>query len=424
MTGVQSLRRRALSSSFLRDVGKSYAVRIAGALTGVLTSVIIARALGAQGRGAYAVAATVSTIGIQVGNLGLHTANVHLVASRRDRAGAMLGNSLLVCAGFAVLALVAGIVMAAAGVNVEPLARGALAGALAWVVVGLFLLLLQNLALGTQDVGLFNASELLNKGIVLAGFVAITLAGRAGVTAYVVVSVVAAALGGALVCLRLSRAGLPLAAPSLPLLRTSLAYGLRNYLAAFFSYLLLRADLLMVQHYRGAGASGLYAVAVSFADTMFILPVIVGSLALARLSAIADRHARRAMTVRVALGLGAVMAAAGGLACLVVGPVIHVLFGPAFDASSPAFALLTPGIVALSVNVVFMNHFAAEGTPWLSVAIPAVAAAANLSINTVWIPRWGINGASAASSVCYALMAALGAALMLHRRPPAPATAD
>ncbi|MDX1389259.1 MAG: hypothetical protein R3344_08715, partial [Acidobacteriota bacterium] len=97
--------RRALESDFVQKVIETFATRILLIGIGFATSVLIARILGPEGRGLFAVAGTIAAIGIQFGNLGLHSANTYSVARDRGKLPGLLANSLLV--GFGLGGLVA-----------------------------------------------------------------------------------------------------------------------------------------------------------------------------------------------------------------------------------------------------------------------------------------------------------------------------
>src|SRR4051794_35293968 len=73
----------ARQSNFARQARDLFATRVALVAVGLGNTILVARTLGPEGRGMYAVATAVSTIGIQVINLGLQASNTYYVA--RDR---------------------------------------------------------------------------------------------------------------------------------------------------------------------------------------------------------------------------------------------------------------------------------------------------------------------------------------------------
>ena len=65
---------------------------------GLATSILVARGLGPQGRGEFAVAITVAAVGVQLANVGLHTASAWTVSKDQALLGRLIGNGLLVSA--------------------------------------------------------------------------------------------------------------------------------------------------------------------------------------------------------------------------------------------------------------------------------------------------------------------------------------
>src|SRR3989442_8842856 len=85
---------RAFASDFAWKVGETFATRVFLIGAGVVASVMVARALGPEGRGLYAVAGALAGVGVQFGNLGLHSANTYFAARDRGLLPRLAGNSL------------------------------------------------------------------------------------------------------------------------------------------------------------------------------------------------------------------------------------------------------------------------------------------------------------------------------------------
>jgi O-antigen/teichoic acid export membrane protein len=192
--------------------------------------------------------------------------------------------------------------------------------------------------------------------------------------------------------------------PSLPLFKANLHYGLKAYLAAFFAFLVLRIDLLMIKYMLDAKQVGYYSIAVSMADLTYMLPVVIGSLLFPKLSALSDGEKKWKLTRKIALGVGVLMLFAVTVSSLLAGVLVRFLFGDAYLPAVPAFIWLMPGIVMLSINVILMNYFASTGMPMVTVYSPALAAGLNIAMNLKLIPSLGIRGASVSSVASYGLM--------------------
>jgi len=77
---------------------------------------------------------------------------------------------------------------------------------------------------------------------------------------------------------------------SLAVFRQSIGVGVRAYTIAFFGFLLLRIDLLMVKYILGATEAGYYSISQVLAENSMMFPVVVGLLLFPKLSATKERE--------------------------------------------------------------------------------------------------------------------------------------
>ena len=155
-----SLYNRLVSSDFIHKVLGTFITRILLMALGMVTSIIVARILGPEGRGLYAVAFAIGTIGVQFGNLGLHSSNTYYVAKDRKLLPQLVGNTLVVSFVFG------GLIIALSGIifslwpNLAPIHGILLMMAILWIPFGLAYMLLQNILLGIMEIKTFNIIEL------------------------------------------------------------------------------------------------------------------------------------------------------------------------------------------------------------------------------------------------------------------------
>ena len=100
------------------------------------------------------------------------------------------------------------------------------------------------------------------------------------------------------------------------------------------------------------------------------------------------------------------MVAAVGVS-LVAPSAIHLFYGPAFVPSIAPLMLLLPGVCALSSAHIHNAYLCGVGKAHTTAALSAVALGLNLLLNLILIPRYGISGAAAASSLTYGTQAFL-----------------
>jgi len=387
-----------------------------GLVTGVglVSSVITARTLGPEGRGLLAALSVITGLSLQFGNPGLHTGNVYVVSRQPERTRGVLGNTLFVSWGAGGAAGIVACALALLRPGWFPGIPFPLVALTAAVLPFQFMILLyQNTLLGMGETAAYNAFEVGNK-VVTFGLLAawLLLCGGGPFGAAVLFAAMAVLYGGvsALYC----HHRVPFRPVfDRPLFGEMIRYGGRAYLACLLAFLVIRSDLLLVNYFLGTGDAGVYSIVVQIADTLLLLPVTIGLILLPRVAA--EKGGREEeVTARVlrhtALVLSGLCLAAG----ILVGPLVRLLYGGAFTGAILATRLLLPGVLALGLNGVLMNHFAGRGLPAITWIAPALGLLLNVTLNCAVIPRFGIAGAAATSSLAYGLMLLLSLAAFLR----------
>jgi O-antigen/teichoic acid export membrane protein len=196
----------------------------------------------------------------------------------------------------------------------------------------------------------------------------------------------------------------------LALLRQMITYGLKFHISILASAIIIRADLLVVNHFRGAAEAGVYSVASQFALLLMLLPGVIATLIFPRVTS--EQDARGETTCQVSRYTTFIMF----LCCLAAVPlslVLPLVYGPAFSDSTKLLLILLPGVYLIGIESVLAQHFNALGVPR---AIPLYWVATlvlNLVLVFALVPRFGAQGAAIASSISYAMIFAL-VALHFH----------
>ncbi|MCL4079346.1 oligosaccharide flippase family protein [Coriobacteriia bacterium Es71-Z0120] len=408
--------REVAASDFARKVAETMATRVALLGIGLVTSVLIARSLGPAGRGLQATVAAITALGVQFGNLGLHSSNTYYVAKDKRLLPVLVGNSMLVGLGVGSIICLAVAAAIAVRPDISPLAPTLLALALAGVPIGLSYLLLQNLLLGVGEVRAYNTIELVMRIVMVLVLAVLIVGKRVSVEGVALVGLAVSAISGWWALARLRRHLNAKVTVALPILRQHLSYGVKAYFSALFAYTVLRADILMCKYILGAEPTGQYSIAASMADLVYMLPVVAGTIMFPRLSATADAADRWMKAKRAAKWMGVLLVGLALLAGLLAAPAVRLLYGDAFLPAVPAFLWLLPGIVALGVNAILMNYFASEGMPAVAVWSPALASLVNIGLNLWLLPQMGIQGAGVASSLAYCSMLMFSLAYLRSRQ--------
>jgi O-antigen/teichoic acid export membrane protein len=186
------------------------------------------------------------------------------------------------------------------------------------------------------------------------------------------------------------------------LLLLTLRQSLPLHLGMILFFLHLRLDTFLVKSILGTSALGVYSVSVMLAETMYLA---MDSLAVALVPRQVSNKPEEAASYAIRAGRVIVLVG-GGVAFLwiVLGwPIIRYLFGADFTAAYLPLVLLLPGLLALGIQRVCGPPILRQGRPGRMAAVYGLGLIANLALNLLLIPRWGINGAAIASTLSYSL---------------------
>jgi O-antigen/teichoic acid export membrane protein len=391
---------RLAGSELFREVAHTLTTRVLLLPLGLVTTVMVTRALGPEGRGELAVATTLAALAVQLSNLGLPTSNTYVVARHPQRLAAVSANALVASAVLGGLSALVLWGVAAAFPRLAPAHASLLALCLLWVPLGLAYLLAQNLLIAVQQVRAGNRVEIVQRVAGIALLAVVIAAGWASAATAFGASLLALVLALLLVIAPLlRRIQAPLRADR-ALFAEHLGYGLRSYFTGLCAWLMLRIDLLMVQYMRGPEEVGYYSVAVGMADLIYMLPSTVGALLFPRLSAMATREEQWRGAVRMTLLMLLALAPVALAASLLAPWLTRLLFGERFLPAVPAFVWLMPGIVAYG-SAFASSFLLSVGLPWPVLAWWAGFVLLNVGLNLALVPRLGFVGASISSSITY-----------------------
>ncbi|MGH9522400.1 MAG: polysaccharide biosynthesis C-terminal domain-containing protein, partial [Terriglobales bacterium] len=190
--------------------------------------------------------------------------------------------------------------------------------------------------------------------------------------------------------------------PSPAYLRACMAVGWRGAGVNWLSFLHQRVDQYLVEVILGPKALGLYAVAVALGEVMTQVPSMLGMVIFPLTAGASDQAAAARSSLKRTLVITLVIAALMVPLGIFAAPLIHALYGNAFDGSIQLLRLFLPAVVFLSALLVLNQHLAGMGYPLFQLGAMAAGLLVNVALNLFLLPRFGPAGASVASSISYA----------------------
>jgi O-antigen/teichoic acid export membrane protein len=376
-------------------------------LLGVGNSIILARVLGPEGRGIYALATLLPSLIVTFGNLGIGTATAYYVARGEFRRQEILGNNVLLSLGVGGLGVVVGLVVVLFfRETVFPgVSSSYLLLALVLVPVEFFFSYVNFVLLGALRIKEFNYVQIAQSVLFLAFIAFALLALRAGVTGAILAGLFTWLIVDALV-FRLARrvaGGIDLK-PNTSYIKQATTYGVQAHLANILGFLNNRADMFFINWFLGPVAVGLYSVGVGLVEKLWMVSQAASTVLFPRVAAETEEQRQKEFTPLVTrTGLWTTALVAIALVFLSRW-IVLLLYSEAFLPAVGALQALLVGIVALSAGRVLSNDIAGRGFPVINIYTGLAAVVINIILNILWIPRYGIVGAAWASTVSYTVL--------------------
>lgn len=394
--------------TFARNVSITLATRIALILVSLVTSVIMARTLGPEGKGVFSLAVLAAGIVFIVMNLGVGPASGFMLgrkkASLEELAGNWLSLSVLIGIGALAVSLALAPVLAPRLVPSVPL--WAIVIALLGVPFSMLVYNFQMLFRANNDFRSFNVIEALDPVSFFLLFVpcAVFLPGRllrSSIEGYLASHVIAG-LGAVFLMRRFTKLSFRWNGA---LVRETLRFGVQQNFGNLLDFLNFRFDMLLVNYFLGPVYVGYYSISVLVAEKLWYLPNILSAVLHPRVAHAGEDSDANRDTTRVSRTTVLIIGA-GCLAILLVGRLlVRLLYSDRFlPAVTPLFLLL-PGIFMMSLSKILTSDLTARGYPRASMWAGLVAVVSNVILNVLLIPRIAINGAALSSSVSYSLYA-------------------
>lgn len=390
------------AASAFSQVSRAFSLRLVTAVLAFVTSAVVSRTLGPEGRGEYYAPLLIASTLIAIWNLGLDQANVYLFGTRGIPPRRLVSQAGFVATGGGIVG--SGLVLL--GPWAAPAFFSDISPVMLWLTaisipIGIHtiyatgLLTLTGRVLAPLVTAASSAAVLLVCVVILAGLGALTPANA-------FLCAVAANVGVWFTQARLLASPGAWIRSDFGLLRESLAQSLVLHLGTAALFLHLRVDMFLIKGILGTSALGLYSLAVVLAETLMLITDALALVLLPRqMSGSIQSAAQRALlAARLTVVLGVVAAIGWGLCGHAF---IVTVFGRDFAACFVTLLVLIPGITALGMQRMCGAVVLRVGTPWRITAIHAFSAVLNFSLNLWWIPRLGTVGAALASTISYVL---------------------
>ena len=389
--------------SFLASVNVVAMTYAVDGLLAFASGVIVARALGPDGRGAVGLFTVSTAIAQMVLGLGFANAAIYYVNKREMAVPEVVAAAHVIT--------LASLVATTLAVLMTVLIAGSDAlgdGVTAWLLIAAVPALMYA---ATLRAVLQSTSRFMEMGIatlaqpfVMLSLVSVVYAvGNPSPSLFVIFWILSNMATALFAVTRIGAKNLDLALivrPRWATLRRLARFGVQGETGNVLQLLNYRLDQYLVRAFVGLAGVGIYAVGVSLTEGVWLLANAVAIVLLPRLTAAEPDEVRWMAPLATRNTL--LVASVGAIALGVVAKwLVPAFFTHRFDASVGALWWLLPGTVALTGSKVITSYIFSQGRPFVNTLITLASLAVTLVALLLLVPPFGINGAAAASSVAY-----------------------
>jgi len=390
--------------NFTKNVTSVLVTNILIFLVSIPNAIIVARVLGPEGKGIYALVMLVPGMLYILANLGLSGANIYFIGSKKFSPTDIASNSLVF--GFMVSILL-GILFALAYrfflypffADVEPLLIYLIILSLPFSLIAVYF---KGILLAKFKIKEYNLLNTLDPLLLLIGVALLLILFNKGIFSLVLLSILVTVITLCVSSFLVHKMTKIRFLLRVNMLKESLKYGVRVYLANILTFLCYRLDMLLVAYYLGATQVGFYALAVGMAEMVWILSRAVQTILFPLVSSSEQSESRvlSAVVARHTLFLSLL----GCIGLAVVGRwVIEIFYGSQFLPSFVPLLILLPGILSFAFVGAPVSYLSGIGRPIFATWASLIALVVNIGLNMILIPKWGIAGAAFATTIAYSL---------------------
>jgi O-antigen/teichoic acid export membrane protein len=392
-------------SSLLKNSVITFTSRILVFILWIAISIILARSLGPELRGVYALIIFIHTVLLKLGSLGIESANTYFIGSQQYKIKDIVSNSLINC-----LLISSGLILsfyiiynintvqAYFNLNqIEPFYLWLIVLTIPFSLLYLFLL---HIVLGMEEIIKYNKINIFRyffHFITLLLFLLILKQKLFGAVISHVLTTLTLTLFIIFLARKITKIGIYF---NYELSKSAAKYGFKAYFGNLAQFLNYRLDFLLISAFLVPNAVGFYAIAVGMAETMWILPGAIATVLFPRVSSLNDTDAN-SLTPRIARHTYFIIFILVLILFFTAKLIIKFFFGSEFLPSVKPLLLLLPGIIALAGSKTLTADLAGRGKPQIGTFAAFTSLAINIPLNLYLIPKWGISGAAFASSAAY-----------------------
>jgi O-antigen/teichoic acid export membrane protein len=205
-----------------------------------------------------------------------------------------------------------------------------------------------------------------------------------------------------------------------PIVWEQLKYAAQMGINSLSGYLSLRIDVFIIIFMLGQSALGLYSVGLGIAEMLWQLNRSIVTASFGRIAR-SEERAAAVTTATIMRHAFTLVTVAAIFVALLAPPIVPRVYGRAFEQSVVVTWALLPGIVAYSMMGSLSTFYTQQlGEPRLPLIFRLITTVICAVVTVLLLPRIGIVGGAIATSISYLVSFALSAGYFVRRTGTAP----
>lgn len=387
----------------------TFATRVVLQIVSIGGAIVIARTLGASGKGVYTYAITILAM-LQMANAGQASA-LAWQYTKRGRAPATLRRVM-----FRVLftfGLPIAVGLGVAGFLIP--GQSALIAVAAAVPFALLVQSATGFFLADSDVRTVNIQQALTNALPVLMYVPLLFLLHGQLWVLFAVWTVCYVIAAGYTLTRLRKYNSTEGNDEGPIFKEQLKYGAQVSVNSTVAYLNFRIDVFLIMFVLGHSALGVYSIGVGIGEMLWQLSRPIATAAFGRIAR--GTEAEAAETTATCMRHSFALVCLGAIVIFFVAPLlIPLVYGKTFAEAGTVTRVLLPGIIAYSVMPTLATFFSQQlGMPRLPVIFSSLSTIICAGVTLALLPHFGILGGAFATSISYVTAFVAAAAYFVRR---------